>query len=453
MKYTYILLSILLFSFILPNHLKVYAINSSPYSVIAELLNVPESEVPELLFNQTILLEGNKILIPLLDESIYGGTYIDLVANKIFINTIDISKNGSIINNPVMKPYLNLLSFVEVNNSLSKLNEIFNQVNILVNNFDVVNVIISNQYKVNNIVIYLDQPELYQAFINSTKKLNPTPIIEGPNEAIKENSSSTLKSRENNSPILESRENNSPTLESRENNSPTLESREIQLRILSGYSIVRREEGFRYRCTAGFWVRQQGLTYLATAGHCALNSTDPHGSIRFFFIIPGTNRAKFFGNMTRFEVEPVDRGFILPSDEHFESPYIYSHEIQAPMFAIADFTRTPVHFIDGTILCKSGSTTGYSCGRVKSIIVNSVIFRDGYGKFNYTGMVEVKTRGAYGDSGSPVFSFSNQLDLSRTGVNLFGMVIGVTRDESTILFTPLYQILDSDMDVVTIDEL
>ncbi|CAG8793775.1 43887_t:CDS:1, partial [Gigaspora margarita] len=339
-----------------------------------------------------------------------------------------------------------------VNNSLSKLNEIFNQINTLVNNFDVVNVIISNQYKVNNIVIYLDQPELYQAFINSTKKLNPTPIIEGPNEAIKENSSSTLKSRENNSPILESRENNSPTLESRENNSPTLESREIQLRILSGYSIAQIHEGYLYRCTAGFWVRQQGLTYLTTVGHCALNATlDPHGSIRFFFIIPGTDQLKFFGNMTRFEVEPVDRGFILQFDEHFESPYIYSKELQVPLFAIADFTRTPVHFIDGTLLCKSGSTTGYSCGRVKSIIVNTVMSHDGYGKFNYTGMVEVNTRGEYGDSGSPVFSFSNPLG-SRTGVNLFGMVIGVTRDESTILFTPLYQILDSDMDVVTNQE-
>ncbi|CAG8741651.1 20572_t:CDS:1, partial [Gigaspora margarita] len=328
-----------------------------------------------------------------------------------------------------------------VNNSLSKLNEIFNQVNTLVKNFNVVNVIIGNQHKVNNIVIHLDQPELYQAFINSIKKLNPTPIIDGPNEAIKENSSSTLKSRENNSPILESHENNSPTLE----------SREIHLRILSGYAIGATNEQSRFKCTAGFWVRQQGLAYLATSGHCALNATDPHGSIKFYFIVPGTDKTKFFGNMTRSELEPVDRGFILPYDEYSVYPFIFAHELQ--MFAITDFTRTLVNFAEGAVVCKSGAATGYSCGKVLSVRANTVLFHVGYGRFDYEGLIEVSMRGTYGDSGAPVFSYNNPLDLSQTGVNLFGMIVGATRYQPKIVFTPLYQILDSDMDVVTIHEL
>ncbi|RIB28377.1 hypothetical protein C2G38_2059585 [Gigaspora rosea] len=330
----------------------------------------------------------------------------------------------------MMKPYLKLLSFVKVNNSLSKLNEIFNQVNTLVKNFKVVNITISIKYKVNNIVIYLDQPELYQAFINSIKKLNPIPIIDGPNKAIKENSS-TLKSRVNNSPILEYR-----------------------VKILSGYSIVgRKTVEFGNKCTAGFWVRQQGLAYLTTAGHCAANGTlVPHESVRFYFIEPVTEKIKFFGNMTRFSIEPVDRGFILPSDGYSESPFIYSKGLKAPLFAIADFTRTPVSFAEGAILCRSGSVTGYSCGEVTSVKVKTVFFLIGYGKINYEDLTEVsKTRGEVGDSGSPVFSFSNPLNYG-TGVNLFGMMVGGFQINNTILFLPLYKILNSDMNVITIQD-
>ncbi|RIB28378.1 hypothetical protein C2G38_2059586 [Gigaspora rosea] len=323
-----------------------------------------------------------------------------------------------------MKPYLELLSFVKVNNSLSKLNEIFNQVNSLVKNFKVVNVTISNKYKVNNIVIYLDQPELYQAFINSIKKLNPIPIIDGPNKAIKENSS-TLKSRVNNSPILESR-----------------------VKILSGYAIVglkTLETG--NKCTAGFWVRQQGLAYLTTVGHCAVNGTlIPHESVRFFFIEPVTEKIKYFGNMTRFDIETVDRGFILPFDGYSESPFIYSKEFK---FAITDFTRTPLSFAEGAILCKSGSVTGYSCGEVTSVKANTVFSLIGHEDINYEDLIEVsKTRGEFGDSGSPVFSYSNPLN-DGAGVNLFGMMIGGFKNKDKILFAPLFQILDSDMNVIT----
>ncbi|RIB22248.1 hypothetical protein C2G38_2174486 [Gigaspora rosea] len=331
---------------------------------LPKLLNVSESEVPDLLINQKILLEGNGKLIPLLDESIYGESFIDLIANKIFINTIDISKNGSIMNNPVMKPYLNLLSFVEVKNSLSKLDELFNQ------------------------------PELYQAFIDSTKKLNPIPIIDGSNEAIKENS-----------PTLKSRKNNSPILESRDNNSATLESREIQVRILGGYGIGQINEETGQSVTAGFWVRQQGLAFLTTVGHSALNGTlGPHGTVEFFFVIPNTGTIEFFGNMVRFDVRTVDRGFILPFDDVFvESPFIYNKEFpRAPLLAIADFTRTPDRSIVGALLCKSGFTTGLTCGLVESVDAKKEVDLPGNnGVAEYEDQILVSPMSAYGDSGAP----------------------------------------------------
>ncbi|CAG8818123.1 4000_t:CDS:1, partial [Gigaspora rosea] len=234
---------------------------------------------------------------------------------------------------------------------------------------------------------------------------------------------------------------------SRENNSPTLESRE---EILSGYAIGHQKEGITYKCTASFWVRQQGLAYLTTVGHCAANGTlDPHGAVRFFFIEPGTENIKYFGNMTRYSIEPVDRGFILPSDGYSESPFIYSKELKGPLFAIVDFTRTRVSFTEGTVLCKSGSTTGYDCGKVTSVKVKTVLIIKDYGVSNYEDLTEVSTRCEYGDSGAPVFSFSNPLNYG-TGVNMFGVVVGINSIKDLMYFMPLYQILDSDMNVITI---
>ncbi|CAG8855502.1 13523_t:CDS:1, partial [Gigaspora margarita] len=83
------------------------------YEPVAQYLNVSESEVPELLSNQKILTEGNRILTPLLNPSIFGGSYIDIKANKININILDMSQQGIITNNTAMKPYLNLLLFVQ----------------------------------------------------------------------------------------------------------------------------------------------------------------------------------------------------------------------------------------------------------------------------------------------------------------------------------------------------
>ncbi|CAG8832801.1 11300_t:CDS:1, partial [Gigaspora margarita] len=60
MKGTFILLNLLLFSLILQNHL-VYT-QSSDYTIftpIARYLNVPENEVPQLLAQEKILIEGN----------------------------------------------------------------------------------------------------------------------------------------------------------------------------------------------------------------------------------------------------------------------------------------------------------------------------------------------------------------------------------------------------------
>lgn len=103
--------------------------------IIAQLLNVPVNEVPELLAQEKILINGSSQLTQLLDKSIFCGSNIDIKANKIFINTIDMSKTGNITNNSTMKPYLNLLSFVQVKNSLAQLNFTFNEASKLADKY------------------------------------------------------------------------------------------------------------------------------------------------------------------------------------------------------------------------------------------------------------------------------------------------------------------------------
>ncbi|RIB20064.1 hypothetical protein C2G38_1222226 [Gigaspora rosea] len=130
MKNIFLILNLLLFSLILQSHLTACGL----YEPLAQYLNVSESEVPELLSNQKILIEGNRNLIPLLNSTIFGGSYIDIKANKLNINIVDMSQQGIITNNPAMKPYLKLLSFVQVKNSFDQLNFTFNQLNILEKN-------------------------------------------------------------------------------------------------------------------------------------------------------------------------------------------------------------------------------------------------------------------------------------------------------------------------------
>ncbi|CAG8688686.1 13584_t:CDS:2, partial [Racocetra fulgida] len=227
-----------------------YALSSSPYTPLTQFLNVPESKVPDLVAQQKTLIEGNRQLIPLLNGSIYGGSYIDLKENKIIINTIDLSKDDDIKNNIKMKPYRNILSFVKVKNSLMDLNSTFEKLSILAKQYDVKDLVISNEYKINNIVIYLNtKNESNKAFIDDAKKLNPK-IIDF-NQSTKE------------------AEFNSNSL----HNSLTLESRQI-----------------------------------VTCGHCAAGGTkNPDGFIDFYYTpwndISRFSPESYIGPMTMSDVE------------------------------------------------------------------------------------------------------------------------------------------------------
>ncbi|CAG8796292.1 21650_t:CDS:1, partial [Racocetra persica] len=79
---------LILFAFIIQNDLMVRA----QYEPLAELWGVEIKKVPELLQREAKLIMIDGKLQPLLNDLYFGGTYVDVKANKININTVDQSK-------------------------------------------------------------------------------------------------------------------------------------------------------------------------------------------------------------------------------------------------------------------------------------------------------------------------------------------------------------------------
>ncbi|RIB26109.1 hypothetical protein C2G38_2240956 [Gigaspora rosea] len=120
---------------------KTDPINCLQFGPLARLWNVPNEEVPKLLDLEKILISIDSKLQPLLNGSYFGGTYIDIKAGKINVNTVDQSKVNEIRNK--MKNDQAFLNFIAANNTLSQLNSTFNQTFILAQQFNITNCIIS----------------------------------------------------------------------------------------------------------------------------------------------------------------------------------------------------------------------------------------------------------------------------------------------------------------------
>ncbi|CAG8634259.1 22297_t:CDS:1, partial [Racocetra persica] len=400
--------------------------DSSPSSVLAKLWNVEEKEVPKLFAREETLIKGNLQLIPLLDESIYGGSYINLKANKIIINTIDPSKKGIITNNKTIKPYLNFLSFVQVNNSLAKLNNTYEKLIRLARHYKVKDVMISNEYKKNNIVIYLNNTDdkANKAFINSAKKLDPIPII-AYNKKIKKRSL---------------------------HNSSSLKSRQITIPLLGGSHIGHPHA----ECTVGFWVHFRGTYYITTCGHCITNGiTNAEG--QYIFDYKGINPPEYIGPMTMYDLSGVDRGFIYPDNPKFvKSPYIKNPEFRVqPELAIADTTPIAGNSIIGATVCTIGALSNLRCGNVKTGDMTEFVR-----EHEIENMIVTTRMTQHGDSGAPVFRFIELFSLSAPlKVHLIGMhnaegFMAESEDSPEVIpistHMPLYKILKNDMSVFTI---
>ncbi|RIB06546.1 hypothetical protein C2G38_2147985 [Gigaspora rosea] len=418
MKYTCITLNLLLLLLILQSLLIACDIND----IIAQLLNVRVKEVPGLILQEKILINGSSQLTQLLDESTFCGSSIDIKANKIFINTIDMSKKGSITNNPAMKPYLNLLSFVQVKNSLAQLNFTFNEASKLADKYNATfdRISIECQVQVNNVVIYLNHAydEKNAAFIKSIKELKPIPII---SYIVDQKKEVTIN----------------PSI-----NKPSMPVRVFQ--VFGGDGIYTISQT---GCSAGFWVRLRGRELLVTAGHCGglTEQIDPRR--RDFYHLSWVDPAfnfKLIGSMIVHFVSPVDKGFIMRNNTNAHAvPFIRSG---ANDYLQISGVVSPLEVPRGSLICKSGYSTKVTCGFIDTIY-GTLVHSDGV-THDRVIVIKYMLCAAF-DSGGPVYAY----DPNTFVTYLIGIVFGGQIENGTnfCLAHPVEAILIPGMEVMTIN--
>ncbi|CAG8834899.1 11038_t:CDS:1, partial [Racocetra persica] len=223
-------------------------------------------------------------------------------------------------------------------------------------------------------------------------------------------------------------------------NSLTLESRQIGISLLGGTGIMHNH---RNVFSAGFWVRSRGLTYLVTCGHCAAGGTkNPDGFIDFYYTpwndVSNFSPEDYIGPMTMSDVAVVDRAFILRNNSRFiPSPNIKNSDFRVyPELQISDVILGPDQSMIGLPVCKSGYRTHVLCGELRS--VNAKIIQSGK---NYENMILTSHIGKQGDSGAPVFIFSDVFALGPLRVHLIGMLSGTSESDTFNSVTPIFKIL------------
>ncbi|RIB10990.1 hypothetical protein C2G38_2262678 [Gigaspora rosea] len=387
----YILISIF---FMFLTHSMIHA----QYEPLAKLWGVSVNEVPNLLDIESNLTMVDSLLTPILDGSCFGGTYIDVKANKIFINTVNSSMIPIVESSPKIKPYINLLSFQSATNSSYHLNYTLYNLTVLAQELKANNVIIIINPKFNNVVIYLNHEDdkTNKNFIDVAAKFYP----------IMNYSSKSFT----NSNILEFK----------------IEKRNIQDKVLDGDGLHNIEGN--PVCSAGLWMRDANnpnKNYLATAGHCArYQPLNNQGFVDFYHIpwifSPPTYR--YIGPLTQYSFSPYDFGLIeaiCPNTSITTIINNFPSRIYRELFIkeVKSITTIGVH------VCKSGYTSYATCGFVLNINAKIIGLDVDNNTSVKEGMMLTNLYFDEGDSGSPVYQYSKSLPyVPVVGIGIVGEV-------------------------------
>ncbi|KAF0537296.1 S1 family peptidase [Gigaspora margarita] len=375
MKGTYILM----FIFMLSNYLIVHS-QEEAKEPLAKLWNIKNDEILKYLSIEKNLSIVDNILKSLLDDDNFGGTYINVIQNMIFINTLNFTKAEEIKNSTEIRQYINLLNFTRAHNSTVKLSSRFQDIDKLAKSYI---------------------PKYCMGYINS--EINNI-IIASCNETRNETSNSAFINAINDRmyyPIFIYY--NCFNLSN--NEIFNRKSGDIENRILAGDGIYTGKK----TCSVGFWARSHSyINYIATAGHCY--------DLDFsrFFLYP-RNSTVFIGKMTSYLLEPIDFGLI----------YIDNPNIQpVPSVRNTDSERykeLPIEDIisvssNGAHLCISGFFSNVRCGYVAAL--NGFISD---GERHNNNLFVVNLRCAPGDSGGPIFSYKSLTHVSLNGILMGGL--------------------------------
>ncbi|KAF0369987.1 serine protease [Gigaspora margarita] len=411
----------------------------SKFEPLADLWGVAENEVPKLLATEDNLVTGNNLLTPLLNEKDFGGSYINVKTNKIYINIINISKKNDIIENLKMKNYIDLLEFKQVSNSLADLNDTFSKLIKFAVQCNATDFILSHEYKVNNIVLYCyNKCQKNSDFINYAKNFSVI-INYLENEDLFPSSDLKFKYRQNNA----------------KRNSPNKDKRHLEIRLFGGDGIHNEdEEDFKpMLCSAGFWVRNGSQILLATAGHCTVNGpyVEPPDDMSVDFLYLPWNSYDpeiLIGRMSQYSTTAIDKGYILNENDRINAVPAIRNSDNPDFRELPIVGYLPLYTI-GAYLCKSGYTTHVTCGVLNSYDAVHRIEMNGT-LHDYFDVWVADLLSRPGDSGGPVFKFV----LGEEGVRIVGMIIGAKIQNNISVFHPTDTILRRDdlslMDLITV---
>ncbi|KAF0534402.1 S1 family peptidase [Gigaspora margarita] len=388
----------------------------SQYQPLANLWNVAENEVPELLVREKNLITGNHLLASLLNEENFGESYIDVKSNKIYINILNLSNKQKILEDSKMEKYKDLLEFNGVFNSLANLNSTFNKLISLNYNDKENNDFINQAKKFNVIIRHRGKEEIPTSSVSNYQY--------GPNQ----NKRNLIK------------------------RSPPSKRPKLAIEVLGGHGLHNNDHNNSYGCSAGFWVFDEEfpeILLLATVGHCAIKGPfKPDGSVDFYYLgLKALMTNTFVGTMETYDFDPIDRGYVAVNTSNTRLsifPSIINPDSQTYQVQFIVGQKILSEKDIGSTICKSGYRTHVTCGTLRGI--HDTYIMDGK---TYKSVLEAELFSAEGDSGSPVFQYVIDDDgVIRGNVNIVGLLLAGNSTVNMTLFHPVDKILvDEDIGI------
>ncbi|CAG8788535.1 16648_t:CDS:2, partial [Dentiscutata erythropus] len=391
---------------------------------LAELWDVEDSELLNLLAIEGKLITIDITLQQLLKDhsSSFGGTYIDVKKNQVFVNTVNpsvvpIIKSSSAFNN---NDYLNFITFVTKSNSMDILAYRIIKIYEKIKQFKPINILCYIDIELNNVVIRHDQ-KTNDEFINSVREYNPIFVQF-------EVGLSHPRCNENNDDIRITQF--------------SISRRDLNLKILSGEGLINLFNDLG--CSVGFWARDKknaNLNYIVTAGHCSSKLSRLVDTENFAHMAWDSTERNLLGRMVESKnIGKYDFGLIdITGSKFLKSVTTLIRNTDSEKYSELIIERGIQIVSHGAHVCKSGFSSHVTCGYIKGLITIST-FLEGipFKDFVFYGKDTFQIS-CGGDSGGPLFSYLQNLNT----VGLSGIHIGGIGDFS--IFLPLNIILSKDI--------
>ncbi|RIB13700.1 hypothetical protein C2G38_2144402 [Gigaspora rosea] len=415
---------LLIITSMLQNCLTVYS-QSEP---LAKLWNVTDNEVITLLELERNLTMVDGLLQPILEEynTSFGGSYINVLMNRIFVYTVDPTKIDIIKSR--MESYFHFFNFTNATNSLVALRNSFNGVYEQAQKLKPLMVFCFIDIEFNNVGLFLYKyyDNSNREFLDAIQKYNVTLHYLNKSHPIQSDADEyNIIAKDIKTPIIGVHNDDNITV------------RDIKLPILGGEGIYNLDD--HLACSAGFGAKRKDKEdyFIITAGHCTKTK---YNTIFKLYSWNENTTGPTIGFMLRHQIEPIDIGAIfIGSDKYKVSMLIRNTDtIQNKELTTYDVSVSSSY---GTHLCKSGRTTHVTCGYVKGL---NGFFTDNKKQFNGQ-LIFTNIFGGKGDSGGPGFSYKQDLRI----VSLNSITIAVVNSAGVQLhillpIEPMEQFLRND---------